>query len=101
MALVSMGFVIMDGLKKAPPPNADPIVFKEYQMCIKKSMSIMGLNYADNQLTHIKSCKRLAKAWKTLCNIHKRKSLSNILFCACKMEKDNTLLITLTMSKCL
>jgi len=43
-------------------------------------MSIIGTNLVDKQLAHIKSCKGPAEAWKTLCNIHEAKSLSNILF---------------------
>ena len=35
-------------------------------------------------MAHIKHCKGLAEAWKTLCNIHETKSLSNILFLRCK-----------------
>ena len=43
-------------------------------------MSIISLNLADNQLVHIKSCKKHVEAWKTLCNIHETKSLYNIHF---------------------
>jgi hypothetical protein len=60
-------------------------------------MSVIGLNLADNQLAHIKSCKGPAEAWKTLCNIHETKSLSNILFIrrkffTCKMQKREDVL---------
>ena len=55
-------------------------VWKGYQRRVKNVMSIISLNFADNQLTHIKSCKRPVDAWKTLCNIHKTKKLSNIFF---------------------
>ena len=43
-------------------------------------MSIIVLNLADNQLMHIKSCKRAVEAYNVICNIHKKRSLSNILF---------------------
>ena len=46
---------IVDGLEKAPPPNTDPKVLKEYQRRVKKVMSIIGLNLADNQLVHTKN----------------------------------------------
>jgi hypothetical protein len=75
---------IVDGSEKVPPSNADPKVLMEYQRRVKKAMSIIMLNLADNQLAHIKSCKGPAEAWKILCNIHETKSLSNILFVRCK-----------------
>ena len=48
-------------------------------------------------MAHIKHCKRPAEAWKTLCNIHETKSLSNILFLRCKfftikMQEDDDML---------
>jgi hypothetical protein len=55
-------------------------ILKEYQRCVKKAMFIISLNLADNQLAHLKSCKRRAGAWKTFCNIHEAKILSNIIF---------------------
>ena len=64
---------IVDKSEEAPPSNADPKVLKEYQRCVKKAMSIIGLNLVDNQLAHIKSCKGPAEAWKTFCNIHETK----------------------------
>jgi hypothetical protein len=63
----------------------------------KKTMSIIGLNLADNQFLHIKNCKGHAKARKILCIIYELKSLSNILF-VCrkfftyKMQEDNNLM---------
>lgn len=59
-------------------------------------MFIIGLNLADNQLVHIKSCKGLAEAWKTICNIYETKNLSNIIFIrrkffTCKIQKDYNL----------
>ena len=53
---------IVDGSKNAPPSKEDPKVLKEYQRCVKKAMSIIGLNLAENQLVHIKSCKGLVEA---------------------------------------
>ena len=48
---------MVDGFEKVPPSNVDPKVLKEYQRCVKKAMSIIGLNLIDNQLTYIKSRK--------------------------------------------
>ena len=98
MALASVDlWDIVDGSEKAPPSNADPKVLKEYQRRVKKAMSIIVLNLADNQLAHVKSCKGPAEAWKILCNIHETKSLSNILFVrrkffTCKMDEGEDLL---------
>lgn len=39
---------------------------------------LIALNLADNELAHIRSCKGLVEAWKTLCNIHETRDLSNI-----------------------
>ena len=39
---------IVDGSKEPPPSNADSKVLKEYQKCVKKVMSIIGLNLSDN-----------------------------------------------------
>jgi hypothetical protein len=67
MLLASMDpWDIIDGSEEAPPSNADPKVKKEYERRVRKAMSVIGLNLADNQLTHIKSCKGPAEAWKTL-----------------------------------
>ena len=48
-------------------------------------------------MLHIKGCTGLAEAWETLCNIHKTKSLSNILFLrhkffTIKMEEGTNIL---------
>jgi hypothetical protein len=74
------GTLSIFGSEEAPPLNADPKMKKKYERRVRKAMSVIGLNLADNQLAHIKSCKGPAEAWKTLCNIHETKSLSNILF---------------------
>jgi hypothetical protein len=71
---------IVDKSKKVPPSKADPKVLKEYQRRVKKTMSINVFNLADNQLAYIKRCKGPTEAWKFFCNIHKIKSLCNILF---------------------
>jgi hypothetical protein len=71
---------IIDGSEEAPPSNADPKMKKEYERRVRKAISVIGLNLANNQLAYIKSCKGPAEAWKTVCNIHETKSLSNILF---------------------
>ena len=52
---------IINKSENAPPSDADPKVLKEYERPIKKVMSIIGLNLADNQFVHIKSCKKLVK----------------------------------------
>ena len=87
---------IVDKSEKAPPSNVDPKVLKKYPRCMKKAISIIGLNLADNQVVYIKSCKGPVEAWKILCNIHEPKSLSNIFFVhckffTCKMEESNDL----------
>jgi len=98
MVLASMDlWEIVDGYEEGPPSNADPKIIKEYQRCVKKAMSIIGINLVDSQLHHIKRCKGPAEAWKTLCNIHKTRSLSNILFICrkffmCKMQEGEDLL---------
>ena len=98
MLLASMDlYDIVDKHKKPLPFNTNPNLMKKYQRHVKKAMSIIGLNLADNQLVHIKSCKGFAEAWKTLCNIHETKTLSNILFICrkCftwKMQEGNGLL---------
>jgi hypothetical protein len=61
---------IMNESEKVLPSSANLKVLKEYLRHIKKVMSIIGLNLADNQLVHIKSCKGPIEMWNTLCNIH-------------------------------
>jgi hypothetical protein len=53
---------IVDRSKETPPSNEDPKLFKKYQRCFEKAMSIIGHNMADYQLMHIKSCKGSTKA---------------------------------------
>ena len=88
---------IIDRSEKASPSNADPKVMKEYVRHVRKAMSVIGLNLADNQLAHIKSSKGPAKAWMTLCNIHETNNLFNILlirrkFFTCKIKKGEDIL---------
>lgn len=52
---------ILNRSEKAPPSNVDSKVLKEYQVRVKKVMSIIGLNLTDNQLAYIKSCKGTAE----------------------------------------
>ena len=52
--------------EKVLPSNADPKVLNEYQRRVKKAMSMIGLNLADNQFAYIKKCKRPAEACKTV-----------------------------------
>lgn len=89
MVLESMDlWEIVEGTEKPPPSEdddekgikMDPKAIKEYNRRVKKAMSVIGLNLVDNQLAHIRNCKGPTEAWKTLCNIHETKSLSNILF---------------------
>ena len=88
MLLASMDlWDIVNGSDEPPPSNVDPKVLKEYQRHVKNAISIIGLNLTDNQLAHIKSCKGPVKAWKTFCNIHETKNLSNIIFICCKFFK--------------
>ena len=54
MVLASMDFWdIIDEFEKAILSNVDPKILKEYQKHIKKTMSSIGLNSADNQFVHI------------------------------------------------
>ena len=104
LALIDL-WDIVDGFGKAPSSNTDPKVLKKYQRCVNKAISIINSDLANNQLTHIKSCKGLAKAWKTLCNIYQMKSLSNILFNCRKfftynIKKTTTYWTTLIRLKC-
>jgi hypothetical protein len=98
MVLASMDlWEIVDRSAEAAPSNADPKIIKEYQRSAKKAMSIIGINLVDSQLHHIKRGKGPAEAWKTLCNIHETRSLSNILFICrkfftCKMQEGEDLL---------
>ena len=98
MVLASMElWDIVDDSEEPPPSNADLKDKKAYQRRVKKAMSVIGLNLVDAQLAHIKSCKGPAEAWKTLCNIHETRSLSNILFIrrkffTSKMQESDDLL---------
>ena len=95
MFLASMNlWDIVNESKKALPSNANRKVLKEFLMHIKKVVSIISLNLADNQLVHIKNCKWPVETWNTLCNIHQTKILSNILlvhckFFICKVQEGN------------
>ena len=63
MLSASMDFWdIIDESEEAPPSNADPKVKKEYERRVRKAMSVIGLNLADNQHAHIKNCKGPAEA---------------------------------------
>ena len=55
------------------------------------------MSLVDKELAHIKGCKGSTEAWWTLCNIHKTKCLSNILFirrkfCTIKMNEGDDIL---------
>lgn len=91
-----IGFRV-DESKGVSSSNDDPKVKKLYERRVKKTMSITTLNLGDNQLAHIWNCKGPTVAWKTLCNFHEMRSLSNILFVqrkfsTYKMDEDDDLL---------
>ena len=71
---------IKDVTKKPPRPNVDPKAKKEYKRHVKKTMLYIAFNLADRQFLHIKSYKGPTKAWNTLCNIYKMRTLSNFFF---------------------
>ena len=71
---------IVDESEGAPPSNADVKNKKAFEKQSKTAFGIITINLVDKEMAHIKHCKGLAEAWKTLCNIHETKSLSNILF---------------------
>ena len=52
---------IVDESEAPPPFNVDLKVKKKYQRCVKKAMSIIVLDLADNQLVHIRTCKRTSR----------------------------------------
>ena len=47
---------------------------------VKKAFAIIATSLVDKELTYIKGCKWRAETWRTLCNIHEIKNLSNVLF---------------------
>ena len=71
---------IVDGSEVPPPSSADEKDKKAYDKRVKTAFAIIATNLVDKEMAHIKHCKGPAEAWKTLCNIHETKSLSNILF---------------------
>jgi transposase InsO family protein len=107
MVLASMDlWEIVDDSEEAPADDADTKVKKDYDRRAKKAMSIIGLNLVDSQLAHIRSCKGPAEAWRTLCNIHETRSLSNILFIrrkffTSKMQEGDDLLNHINQVKAL
>ena len=67
------------------------------QRRVKKTMSIITLDLTDNLLMHIKSWKWPIEVWKTFCNFHELKSLSNLFFIChkfsmCKKQENDDLL---------
>ena len=71
---------IVDGSEEAPPSTADEKDQKAFDKRVKTAFAIIATNLVDKEMAHIKHCRGPAEAWKTLCNIHETKSLSNILF---------------------
>lgn len=55
-----------------------------HKWCCKKVFTITATNLVDEECVHIKRCKRPMEAWRTLCNIHETKNLSNIFLITCK-----------------
>ena len=60
-------------------------------------MFVLALNFMDNQLAHITTCKGPSNEWKDLYNIHKTKYMSNIWFVRhkffmCKMDEGDIFL---------
>lgn len=88
---------LVDKFVAPSPSNTNQKAKKKYKKCAKNAISIIALNLVDNQLAHTRSCKGLAKVWKTLCIIHETKSLSNNIFVrrkffTCKMGDYDDLL---------
>ena len=75
---------IVEGSELPLPSTANNEVKKAYKRRCKKAFAIIATSLVDKELAHIKRCKGPAEEWKTLCNIHETKSLSNILFIRCK-----------------
>ena len=98
MLLASMNiWDIVDGAMETPPSNADSKVLKEYQRRVKKTISIIGLNLAGNQLARINGNKKPLEILTTFFNIHETKNLSNMFFVnpkffTCKMQEGDNLL---------
>lgn len=81
MGLIFIGFWgIVDVSKEPSPSNVETNIRKNFKMFTSMAIFIVALNLVENQLTHIKSCKRPTEAWKTLCDIRKTRNLSNNLF---------------------
>lgn len=63
---MGLGFIdpwsIVEESEAPPPSNVDPKAKKEYEKGVKKTMSIIVLKLADNQLARIRSCKGSAEA---------------------------------------
>lgn len=71
---------IGDGSENPPSLDADVSVKKVFGKRAKTAFAMIATNLVDKEMAHIKNCKGPAEAWKTLCNFHETKSLSNILF---------------------
>lgn len=88
---------IVKGSELPPPSTTSEEVKKTYKQRCKKAFAIITTNLVDKELVHIKGCKGQTETWKTLCNIHETKSLSNIWFIRRKfftinMDKHNDIL---------
>lgn len=97
---------IVDESEVAPSLEASLEVQKDFQRREKKALGTIAMNLDETNFTHIISCKRAADAWKTLCNIHESRNLSNILwsrqkFFTVKMEEGEDLIAHVNKVKAL
>lgn len=58
-----MFWLTVDESEEALPSNVDSNVKKENQRHLKKTMTIIVLNVANNQLAHRRSCKTSTKGY--------------------------------------
>ena len=68
---------------------------------MQEAFAIIATSLVDKELMHSKKCKRPVEMWRTPCNIHETKNLSNILFFTIKMAKMTSSLTTSLKKKSL
>ena len=88
---------IVDESGATPPSDVDVKDKTAFEKWSKTAFGFIAINLVDKEMAHIKHCKGPAEAWKTLCNIHETKSLSNILilrrkFFTIKMQEADDML---------
>jgi hypothetical protein len=71
---------IVEGTEKAPSIESDKKVISAFKKRERVAFRILCTHMVDAQIQHVKSCKGVAEAWKTLCGIHETKGLANVLF---------------------